>query len=1242
MAEQQSSTTHTAQKKDRGLSDQDSSSETSSGVDLHERLRKERSSRKERDEVYQRLQDDYDELLKKFAQAENTIDHLRIGAKLNLYSDLPPPQQSSFVHGTAHKQPSTFRFPRSSQAVLSEGSLITSQRLSHSVGTGTQNGSPRTSTSNTGFDPSTPDVVRLRAALSSKVQYFQEDVDALQNHVMEGQWGEPELQELRDMCEQLKAQNENFKRELHQIQRLESGRDPNSFEEESFSGEFLPDDSLNGQLYRCGLRLEEISDQIGYVMSSRRVPNQEARRNSYTELLNRPRDGHPQLVREDQRAEPDLQNLMQRLKHIKEASMNDIPREGYSSEEAEDFDLNSDEGDLYARRFSLGPLPDSEGDLDNKEGLGEHAEPLDLQESGYFASESMSVIQDPLSEPLASQYFANSQGAHDGSRRGSLSVTSPRRLSVTSTVGQRSRSNSHRSGATTVDLDSPPPPEDDGDNDLLSSSLPSPETSPGNAKSPRASSSPLRHDVTGSPSAPRYQDSRSSEVKSKPSRTNAKATRPPRSVSDHDSLRDAEIAGVPDETFLPRDRAPSNRSLPRDSHVSKNARNRSNSYDPSRDLNGLYDGDSVPKPSRVSHGRPLRASVSGDSRVSTPLFLPDGSARPRDSHRGGKRRNPTVESERGFDSGFFGSEGSRISRGNESPDIPLTFNRENKLRNATLLEQSATETEDDRLRSTMPKIMPKLVPRSRDLRRRRSSLQSLSESEEDRALEMTHAKPQIRTPSSQRDRKSHRHTQTQPTPRSENEDTRRLDDTSRRNASTPSLNDDGVGDRSGQSRVADRGSRTPRHEGPANAPKNTDQRPMDKQSVRSYPGDRDSLRSGRRSRRGEDSSSGYSDNERRYRRDPADKLRDELQNLRAQLQQDANARGMQTQMYEDLRGRHDDLQREMARRGTEQQMANMYDNLQKKYDALANEMSRSRENEKSTSWIDDLRHRIEGLSRDIGELKQRENDRPPVPSPVPAPVPVPAPPPPSPAPQVSVPPPSATQTPDVFLMHFLCPFCGDAGSHSHGSYFYPGYSGTVQGSPEATTGTSSPRRRLRNTETQTSYIPQVTTTFVRHPSTPVAASTPYAPYYHNVVSPPVHHHTHTYPGVATASPVLPTATMVTPGVPVVNSGGLIDTSTVHHIHHIPGRKSKSRRDRDISDSEESDSDEGYPAPRRHTRVRSNTGNRSNWGGSQGDELESYRLHQSLDVANRAARKMQQLSKRMLSNITTDLIRSGNR
>lgn len=55
--------------------------------------------------------------------------------------------------------------------------------------------------------------------------------------------------------------------------------------------------------------------------------------------------------------------------------------------------------------------------------LGDQAEPLDLQESGYFASESMSVVHDPASEPLDRQYFANSQGPHDRSRGGSLSHT---------------------------------------------------------------------------------------------------------------------------------------------------------------------------------------------------------------------------------------------------------------------------------------------------------------------------------------------------------------------------------------------------------------------------------------------------------------------------------------------------------------------------------------------------------------------------------------------------------------------------------------------------------------------------------------------------------------------------------------------------------------------------------------------------------------------------------------------------
>ena len=385
-------------------------------------------------------------------------------------------------------------------------------------------------------------------------------------------------------------------------------------------------------------------------------------------------------------------------------------------------------------------------------------------------------------------------------------------MSVASTAGHRSRSNSYRSRANTADTDSPPPPEDDGDNDLVSSSLPSPQTSPGSTKSPRASSSPLRPSVSEFPPPPRRQDSRLSEASSKRSHTSSKASRLPRSVPSQDTFRDTGIAAEPG-SFLARDRAPSNRSLPREPHVPQDTRNRRNSsLDPAPRVNELHE-ESVRKPPRVSHGRPLRASVSGDSRVSTPLFLPDGATRPKETQRRGKHRNPTADSERGFDSGFFGSEGSRISRGHESPDIPPTYFPENKLRNAPLPEQSATETEDERLRTTVPKLVPKLVPRNRDLRRRRSSLQSLSESEEDRALEAAHPKPPTRTPSSQRERRSHRHTPTHPAPRSDNEGVRRLDDTLRRHGSSPSLYDGGAGDRSGQSGVAGRTSRTPsRHE----------------------------------------------------------------------------------------------------------------------------------------------------------------------------------------------------------------------------------------------------------------------------------------------------------------------------------------------------------------------------------------------------------------------------------------------
>jgi len=70
-------------------------------------------------------------------------------------------------------------------------------------------------------------------------------------------------------------------------------------------------------LYRCGLRLEEISEQLqDRVTPSSGQPIQQARRNSYSEVLNRPRDNPHKASSADPGPEGDLHNLMQVIKNL--------------------------------------------------------------------------------------------------------------------------------------------------------------------------------------------------------------------------------------------------------------------------------------------------------------------------------------------------------------------------------------------------------------------------------------------------------------------------------------------------------------------------------------------------------------------------------------------------------------------------------------------------------------------------------------------------------------------------------------------------------------------------------------------------------------------------------------------------------------------------------------------------------------------------------------------------------------
>lgn len=68
------------------------------------------------EELAEQLQKDYDELLAKYAQAENTIDQLRLGAKVNLFGDDPVPSQAVQGSHAGAKQPQVIQFGQPQQA----------------------------------------------------------------------------------------------------------------------------------------------------------------------------------------------------------------------------------------------------------------------------------------------------------------------------------------------------------------------------------------------------------------------------------------------------------------------------------------------------------------------------------------------------------------------------------------------------------------------------------------------------------------------------------------------------------------------------------------------------------------------------------------------------------------------------------------------------------------------------------------------------------------------------------------------------------------------------------------------------------------------------------------------------------------------------------------------------------------------------------------------------------------------
>ena len=178
---------------------------------LHEKLRSEANSRQEVSDLYDHLQQEYEDLLVKHAQAENTIDHLRIGARLTLYEETVPAKESQGKQSD--------RLPAAITAVTSSNKME-SKNVSIGVGVGAEGNHDQGGiTASDRVDPlmnSQTMAEGNRMGVMFQIQSLQEDVDMLEAHFNESErdFSQSELQEIQELLDDLKAQHRSLSSEV--------------------------------------------------------------------------------------------------------------------------------------------------------------------------------------------------------------------------------------------------------------------------------------------------------------------------------------------------------------------------------------------------------------------------------------------------------------------------------------------------------------------------------------------------------------------------------------------------------------------------------------------------------------------------------------------------------------------------------------------------------------------------------------------------------------------------------------------------------------------------------------------------------------------------------------------------------------------------------------------------------------------------------------------------------------------
>ncbi|KAE8583565.1 hypothetical protein XENTR_v10020574 [Xenopus tropicalis] len=212
-------------------------------------------------DLVHQLQEDYHKLLTKYAEAENTIDRLRLGAKVNLYSD--PPKPSHSVHmGTVLQGSKVMEFPIP-QAQRAIFSFTNDDNGTTEWATGSQAPDNHAATS-TDIQQSTPSPSSsplhpsedIASTLSSHISELNQEVSLLEELKRTGKLNLEEQQqalwELRgslDMLERryLRAREEHRSGQPHK----------GTFQE------LDPERALEGAIFQLGVQLDELQESVG-------------------------------------------------------------------------------------------------------------------------------------------------------------------------------------------------------------------------------------------------------------------------------------------------------------------------------------------------------------------------------------------------------------------------------------------------------------------------------------------------------------------------------------------------------------------------------------------------------------------------------------------------------------------------------------------------------------------------------------------------------------------------------------------------------------------------------------------------------------------------------------------------------------------------------------------------------------------------------------------------------------------